>query len=139
MLLQVFREQVADTDIRLRFKYGKHTIFLFVDPLAPFSDITTELLQILRERYPDGLYATRDSPVAIPVPEESADTQVSYAAPKAASDPSMGWRKLDITGTEKPIDLRILNDATFAFAFHNPGEEPEFDVEWATVDDLEFD
>ncbi|RKU43738.1 hypothetical protein DL546_005760 [Coniochaeta pulveracea] len=135
----VLRDQVTDTDIRLRFKYGKHTIFLFVDPLAPFTDITTELLQVLRERYPEGLYATRDSSAATPIPEDGADNQVSYATPKAASDPSLGWTKLDITGTEKPVELQIVSDAVFAFSFHSPGEEPRFSVEWATVDDLDFD
>lgn len=134
------REQPDDTDLRLRLKYGKHTIFLFVDPLAPFSDITTELVQVLRERYPDGLSASRASPSATPLPADGEEFHVAYAILKTPSDPSQGWKNLNITGTEKPIDLKIKQNTVLAFAFQDELEATApFNVEWPSYDELEFD
>ncbi|KAJ9155869.1 hypothetical protein NKR19_g4381 [Coniochaeta hoffmannii] len=131
--------QPDDVDISLRLKYGKHTIFMFVDPLAPFSKITGELLLVLRERYADGLYASRDSlKPTLSVPAEAEQVRVAYAVLKTPSDPTQGWKNLRITGDEKPVDKNIKNNAVVAFALQAPDdadENPTFDVEFPSPDD----
>lgn len=132
------RGQPDDVDISLRLKYGKHTIFLFVDPLQPFSRITDELLYVLRERYPDGLHASRDSPTTVPIPAEGQQVHVAYAVLKTPSDPSQGWKNLRITGDEKPVDKNIKNNGVIAFVLQSPedvDENPTFDVEFPSPDD----
>lgn len=111
---------------------------MFVDPLAPFSKITDELLYVLRERYPDGLHASRDSPTVVPVPAEGQPVHVAYAVLKTPSDPTQGWRNLRITGDEKPVDKNIKNNAVVAFVLQAPDEideSPVFDVEFPSLDD----
>lgn len=111
---------------------------MFVNPLQPFSKITDELLSILRERYPDGLHASRDSPVTTPVPAEDQQVHVSYAVLKTPSDPSQGWRNLCITGDEKPVDKNIKNNSVVAFVLQGPADaddSPTFNVEFPSPDD----
>ncbi|OIW23766.1 hypothetical protein CONLIGDRAFT_686001 [Coniochaeta ligniaria NRRL 30616] len=132
------RAQPDDVDLSLRLKYGKHTVFMFVDPLQPFSKTTDELLDILRERYPDGLHASRDSPTTVPVPAKDQQVHVAYALLKAPSDPSQGWRNLRIAGDEKPADKNIKNNSVIAFVLQNPedvDENPTFTVEFPSPDD----
>lgn len=127
-----------DVDISLRLKYGKHTVFMFVDPLAPFSRITDELLKVLRERHPDGLHASRMSDVSMRLPADDEEVTVSYAILKTPSDPSQGWKDLRITGNEAPVDKGIKNNATLAFVIHDsddPDSNPRFIVEWPSLDD----
>lgn len=111
---------------------------MFVDPLAPFSKITDELLSILRERYPGGLHASRGSPATVPVPAEGQPVHIAYAVLKAPSDPTQGWRNLRITGDEKPVDKNIKNNAVVAFVLRAPEEADDnrvFDVEFPDLDD----
>ena len=120
-------------------KYGRHTIFLFVNPLDPFSKITDELLFVLRERYATtGLHASRDSPTTVPIPAEGQEVHVAYAVLKTPSDPTQGWKNLRLKGSEKPADLKIKNNAVVAFVLQAPDEvdeTPVFEVEFPDPDE----
>jgi len=123
-------------EFSLRLKYGKHTIFIFFNPLEPFSKITHNLLYILRERYPKGLSASRDSPRTVPVPAEGQPVHVAYAVLKTPSDPTQGWKNLRIAGDEKPVDKNIKNNTVMAFCLQeSEDEEPSFEVEFPDPDD----
>jgi len=118
----------------LRFKHGTHTIFLFVDPVAPFSKITEELLELLRERYPDGLSLSNKRPELTRVPQAGEDARVSYATLKNPRDPTSGWRDLKISGNETPASKNLKENTVVAFTLEagdeEPAESPEFDVEF---------
>lgn len=111
---------------------------MFVDPLAPFSKITDELLFILRERYPQGLSASRSLSTTMTVPPRDQQVRVAYAVLRTPNDPSQGWKDLHITGDEKPVDKNIKNNSVLAFVLQDPQQEeesPNFEVEWPSLDE----
>src|SRR5947209_6705343 len=65
---------VDDLQITVRLKHGIHTIFLFAMLDWTFSRLSTELLSILRDRYPDGLRTSRTD--TTPVPANDSDVKV---------------------------------------------------------------
>ncbi|ENH69400.1 hypothetical protein FOC1_g10011752 [Fusarium oxysporum f. sp. cubense race 1] len=114
---------VDDANISVRFKHGIHTIYLFIDALAPFSSAATELLNVLIERYPDGLTKSLGS--------------IAFGALKTPNDPSSGWVKLKTGDGEKtPTALGLKNNSLLAFAvLDEEGDAPEFEVEWPKEDE----
>lgn len=125
-------------ELTIRLKHGIHTIFIFVDPLAPFSTITDELLEVLRERYPDGLTTSIAPPKSTPVPESSDSVHVAYALMKSPTDPSQGWRNLRVSPTDTPIEKGLKDNCAVAFAFQDPEDADanvHFDVEWPDLGD----
>ncbi|KAJ9136638.1 hypothetical protein NKR23_g9702 [Pleurostoma richardsiae] len=128
-----------DLDLSLRFKHGLHTIFLFVDPTAPFSVVTTELLEVLRERYPEGLTRCLSPYKITPVPPAGADVRVSYAVLINPYDASDGWTDLKIQGRETPLQKGLKDNTIVAFAIQDPDDEtvPEWVVQWPKLDDDE--
>ncbi|KAL7949748.1 hypothetical protein V8C42DRAFT_341681 [Trichoderma barbatum] len=132
-----------DSHISVRFKYGIHTIFLFVDGLAPFSSITQELLEILRERYPDGLTKSSSSPdEKTPVPDAA---NVIYGVLRVPTDPFKGWKLLKLGGdaANTPSKCGVKDNSIVAFAFgidddDDMDAEEEgavFEVEWPQEDE----
>ncbi|KND91090.1 hypothetical protein TOPH_04400 [Tolypocladium ophioglossoides CBS 100239] len=89
---------VDEAHISVRFKHGVHTIYLFVDALAPFSAVTQELLDLLRERYPSGLTTSVAPPKQTPVP---SDAKLAYGVLTVPNDPSRGWKRLKVGEDEK--------------------------------------
>ncbi|KAF4450944.1 hypothetical protein F53441_6005 [Fusarium austroafricanum] len=125
---------VDDAHISVRFKHGIHTIFLFVDALAPFSNVTTELLSVLSERYPDGLttsLAPRKKTVF------DADSILAFGALKVPNEPQAGWVRLKIgDGESTPTKLGLKNNSLIAFTvLDDVDDEPEFEVEWPKEDE----
>jgi hypothetical protein len=131
----------------VRFKYGIHTIFLFVDALAPFSAITEELLIALRERYPDGLIKSNSAPEEkTPIPDSA---NVVYGVPRVPTDPSRGWKalKLGEDSSSTPTKCGLKDNSIVAFAFEgdddegDDGEEEDtvFTVEWPQEDEELYD
>lgn len=130
---------VDDTHISVRFKHGIHTIYLFVDTLAPVSDITSELLLLLRERYPQGLTTSVDPPEVTPVPES---TELAYAVLNVPTDPSKGWKKLKIgeQAAFTPLKAGMKDNGIVAFAFVDDLEdEAVFEVEWPREDEEAYE
>lgn len=118
--------------ISLRLKYGVHTFFLLVDPLAPFSSVTTELLFALRDRTDDGLKASAADPPQ-PLPPVDKDIHVSYGLMKDPNDKKKGWKDLKIQGDETPVSVGLKNNTVIAFLIRDAeeaDESPEFVVEW---------
>lgn len=106
-------------------------MFLSVDPLAPFSTVSEELLGVLRECYPDGLKVSALEPERTTVPAKGEEYRVSYAAPKNPKDLAYGWKRLNISGHETPASLKLRENAALAFQIQT-GEmmekEPSFEV-----------
>ncbi|KAH7001094.1 hypothetical protein EDB80DRAFT_721471 [Ilyonectria destructans] len=128
--------ELDDTHISVRFRHGIHTIYLFVDALAPFSAITTQLLETLQERYPGGLTTSIAPPKTTPVPEET-DAVVAYGVLTVPNDPTRGWKKLNHkNGESTPTKLGLKNNSLVAFAFvEDEDDEAEFEVEWPREDE----
>ncbi|PHH69416.1 hypothetical protein CDD80_6744 [Ophiocordyceps camponoti-rufipedis] len=123
---------VDDAHISVRFKHGIHTIYLFVDALAPMSAVTDELLAVVRERYPDGLTTSSAPPRHTTVPP---DARLAYAVLNVPSDPSKGWKRLKIGSEEEatPTKCDIRNNGVVAFALAD--DEVVFEVEWPREDE----
>lgn len=125
----------------MRFKYGMHTILLFVDSLAPFSTITEELLTLLRERYPGGLLKSAGSSDRTPVPAEGTASRIAYGVLIVPDDPTQGWKRLKLGHRETftPSRCGIKDYGVIAFTFVGAtdeddvdaeDQEPDFEVEW---------
>ncbi|KAF9770624.1 hypothetical protein IL306_011808 [Fusarium sp. DS 682] len=125
---------VDDANISVRFKHGIHTIYLFIDALAPFSNASTELLNVVRERYPDGLTKSLDSRDKTVI---DADSTLVFGALKNPNDPSAGWVRLKTGDGEKtPTALGLKNNSLLAFAVvDGEDDDPEFEVEWPKEDE----
>lgn len=125
--------------LSVRLKHGIHTIFLFIDSLAPFEDVTTTLLQVLRERYPDGLTQSVSPLKTTRVPIFDDDAEVVYATLVNSHDPSQGWKRLKILRGDTPAMKGIQNGTILAFTFTNvdadDSEPVEFAVDWPRLDD----
>lgn len=125
--------------ISLRLKYGSHTFFLLVDPLAPFSDITDELLFAVRDRTDQGLKATTSDLPRAP-PQAGEEVQVAYGVMNDPNDSSRGFKDLLIKGDETPVSKGLKNNTVVAFVIRSAedaGETPEFTVQWPRVDEDE--
>lgn len=113
--------------ISLRLKYGVHTIFLLVDPLAPFSELTAELFSVLQDRHPDGLRPSlEDIPTALPA--EDADYHIAYGVLKNPHDDSKGWKDLRIEGDETPVGKGLRNNDMVAFVVREADEADDVPV-----------
>lgn len=122
-------QPIEDSEITIRFRLGVHTIFLFVDSLKPFSDVTPTLFDILRERYPDGMTVGHE---LLPVPT-APSAGIAYAtALKVPGEAFPDWKWLEprlLSST--PQALGVKNNDIIAFAFVDDEDEvPEFRVNW---------
>lgn len=130
-------EDPPDMPISLRLKYGIHTFFLLVEPLAPFSTITTELLFAVRDRSEPGLKASTADPPQFP-PPAGKDARVSYSVMRNPNDPSKGWKDLQIQGDETPVSKGLKNNTVVAFVIQDANdadEPPDFVVQWPRVEE----
>ncbi|KAM0498880.1 hypothetical protein ACHAO3_005741 [Verticillium nonalfalfae] len=128
---------VDATDYSIRFKYGVHTILLFVDSLQSFSAINKSLLEVLRERFPDGLKISPTLTDVTPVPT-SDDVRIVYGLPNNVNDLGQGWKVLRIDDDDKPVSKGLKDNIPVAFAFLADGEElddAQFLVDVPTLDD----
>ncbi|KAJ6442525.1 vi polysaccharide biosynthesis vipa tvib [Purpureocillium lavendulum] len=130
---------VDDAHLSLRFKHGIHTVYLFVDALAPMSNVTQLLREVLRERYPSGLTTSVAPPEQTLVP---ADAKLAYAVLAVPNDPSRGWRRIKVGADEEntPTKCNLKDNDIIAFAIidadqQDDEDEVRFEVEWPRVDD----
>ncbi|KAI5865767.1 hypothetical protein GGS23DRAFT_554085 [Durotheca rogersii] len=134
---QVRRGEIRDIDLSIRFKYGVHTVFLFVDPTKPFGDAAGELLEILKLRYPAGLKASAEDPDPTPLPADAL--QIEFALPKVAADLSQGWAPLHVKEGDTPANKGLKDNSVIAFAFRpedaDEDYEPVFNVDFPTYED----
>lgn len=128
--------------ISLRMKYGIHTFFLLLDPLATFSDLNTELLFALRDSNTQSLRANADDvkPTAVPLPDQ--DVHVAYGLLKDPHDETKGWKEIKATADQSLISKGLKNNAMVAFVIRDATEAdqtPDFVVEWPQYDEEEED
>lgn len=124
----VQRDDIRDIDLSIRFKHGNHSIFLFVDPMAKFSHIQEELLEIIKERYPDGLTTSTIPPKQTQLPDDAS--QIKFALLKNKTDPTQGWKPLDFTKDDVPADKGFEDNMMVAFAIASDDEDSADDVEF---------
>ena len=132
--------EVTDSHVSVRLKHGIHTIYLFVDTQDSMRAVTTELLSLLRERYPDGLTKSPDSSEKTPIPAEDEDVTIAYAVLTVPNDASRGWKRLNIGDERKTLAGKagMKDNGIVAFTFVSPDEEdeePVFEVEWPKDDE----
>lgn len=113
--------------ISLRMKYGVHTIFLLVDPLASFFELTAELFSVLQDRHPDGLRPSLED-MPTPLPAEGADYHIAYGILKNPHDDSKGWKDLRIQGDETPAGKGLRNNDMVAFVVRDADEAEDTPV-----------
>ncbi|KAK0624526.1 hypothetical protein B0T17DRAFT_616745 [Bombardia bombarda] len=139
---------VDDPQITLRLKHGIHTIFLFAVLDWKFSRVTSELLAILRDRYPDGLVTSALPKKTTPVPRAPVhdsndhDIRVAYAAPRNPNDLSQGWKRINVRERDTLADKQLTDLSAVAFALISPEEEDdivEFQVELPISEDAEYE
>ncbi|KAK4444145.1 hypothetical protein QBC34DRAFT_385575 [Podospora aff. communis PSN243] len=106
-----------DPKITLRLKHGIHTIFLFAEPSWTFSKLSAELLEVLRERYPDGLSTTETT---TPIP---ADARVAYAVPRNKEDLTRGWKQVKAEDDDTLAERKLVDLTAVAFALVGAGDE----------------
>ncbi|KJR89024.1 uncharacterized protein SPSK_07991 [Sporothrix schenckii 1099-18] len=138
LLIEKAAIDIPNDGISLRFKYGPQTIFLFVDRSATFDAISTQLLEVLRERYPRGLANAAMLPETTPIPAAGEEARVVYAAPKNLRDLAAGWKPLNTDNGETPASMRLRENAALAFAIQKGdeiGEAASFHVEIPTFED----
>lgn len=127
-----------DAHISVRFKHGIHTIYLFVDALAPFSAVTSELLELLRDRYPSGLTTSITPPSQTSIPP---DARLAYAVLVMPTDPSKGWKRLKVGEDEErtPTKCGLKSNSIVAFSVLSDDDDVDddvrFKVEWPTEDE----
>lgn len=131
-LLTLPQVAIGDAHITVRFKNGIHTIFLFVDALDTFDLMSTTLLSILRQRYPNGLpkLTTKNW-------DEIQVDEFEYGVLVNAHDPARGWRKIEASGNDVVAMTAGIKDGVHV-AFRLADEAKangEFNVEWPTLDD----
>ncbi|KAI0377537.1 hypothetical protein F5Y04DRAFT_264083 [Hypomontagnella monticulosa] len=128
---------VRDIDLSIRFKHGIHTIFLFIEPMKPFSNVAEALLKIMKERYPAGLTTSLDSLKKTELPDDAS--QIRFAVPREPRDLSKGWTPLDIGEQDTPASKNIEDNSIVAFTFapQDADEDyrPEFEVHFPVFDD----
>jgi hypothetical protein len=127
--------------LSLRFKHGIHTIFLFVDPLEKFSDVTQQLLAALRARYSaEGLTSFDQPDRAIKIPANEEGQTLHYAVLADPTDASQGWKDLKIRDdVDTPAGKRLKPNDMLAFAFAGADEEAQFVVDWPEAGEEEDD
>ncbi|KAI9742882.1 MAG: hypothetical protein M1818_003611 [Claussenomyces sp. TS43310] len=118
----------------LRFKHGRITILLYIEPLTPFATLKSDLLDTLRERYPLGLPAPSNGSGTVPeiqphtqIPDSIED--IALGVPVDECDAGKGWQELVLmnggTGIrDSPKSLGLKDRGMVAFRFKK-GDEME--------------
>lgn len=107
-----------------------------------FSAVTEELLGALRERYPDGLTRSSSAPEKkTPIPDLS--TNVLYGVLRVPTDPSRGWKLLNVGDNSASVtDAGLKDNSIVAFMFDEVDPQSRdlvFPVEWPQEDEELYD
>lgn len=129
------KQNAADAGLPLRFKHGVHTIFLFANPLEPFSKVTDELVETLRDRHSHGLRLSADDSERTPIPSLDEDFSIAYAVLRDPRDERSGWKNMEITGDETVASLKLKDNAMVAFDIVFGNQKPNFQVEFPAFAD----
>ena len=109
-----------------------------------FERISSELLEILQDRYPEGLVSSISPPKRTPVPPagsaEAEKVKIAYGVPRNTGDPSQGWINLNASYNDTVFEMGLADMSPVAFALIPAGQEVDdsdviFDVEIVQLDD----
>ena len=92
-----------------------------------FSQLTEELISILRERYPNGLTTSIAPPKTTPVPQEG-ELKLIFGVLKSPNDPSKGWTLLKAKATDTLGSLQFHDRCIIAFTLEDPAASNEKDT-----------
>jgi hypothetical protein len=105
--------------------------------MKPWSRVQEELLEILSERYPDGITTSVIPPKKTKLPTDAS--QIKFALPKNMTDPTQGWNPLSIESDDTPVGKGLEDNMIIAFAIApDDGEDLEdvkFEVEFPSYED----
>ncbi|KAL2270719.1 hypothetical protein VTJ83DRAFT_90 [Remersonia thermophila] len=133
-----------DLQISLRLRYGVHIIFVIAELDWTFEQLTTELVSILRNRYPEGLRrepalpslpglpTALHSEEATPIPAEGQEVRVAYALPQNPNDLSAGWKNLRAQPEDTLKKKGIKDWSSLAFVFLDE-DESDLDAKFHVV------
>ncbi|KAF2967971.1 hypothetical protein GQX73_g5618 [Xylaria multiplex] len=128
-------KNIRDIDLSIRFKHGNQTVLLFVDSMATFSQVQEELLDILKERYPDGI-TTSILAAKTNLPNDAS--QIKFAVLKDKTDPTQGWKPLKFEVDDHPVDKGFEDNMIVAFAMDtHDTDDVQFEVEFPSYDEEE--
>lgn len=105
-----------------------------------FSRLTSELLAILRDRYPAGLTTSIDQPEGTAVPSSDDDIKLAYAVPKNPGDFSQGWKNIKARPDDTVGSKGLKDNCSLAFALLEPDADEvsaKFQVELPAVEEDE--
>ena len=122
---------MEEQDVSVRFKYGIHTIYMFVDLTEPMSKVKTDLLELLRERYPSGLTTSFESAQKLKIPESDSSTYLALGALAVPNSAEAGWKKIKFDEDQTALKTGLKQNSIVAFTFlESADDEAEFLVEW---------
>ncbi|KAI1128736.1 hypothetical protein F5Y10DRAFT_239791 [Nemania abortiva] len=110
----VRRDDIRDIDMSIRFKHGNQTIFIFIDSMTTFSQVQEELLDILKERYPNGITTSVIPSEKTELPNSAS--QIKFAVLKNKADTTQGWKPVDFESDDAPVDKGFEDNMMVAFA-----------------------
>lgn len=96
--------------------------------MAKFSDIQEELLEIMKDRYPDGLTTSTIPPKKTQLPDDAS--RIKFALLKNKTDPTQGWKPLKFTKRDVPTDKGFEDNMMVAFAIASDDDDSADDVEF---------
>ncbi|KAK4202891.1 hypothetical protein QBC40DRAFT_195060 [Triangularia verruculosa] len=121
----------SPTALTLILKHGIASVFLFASPSWTFEKLSTELLEILRDRYPEGLAtSTEPESTVTPIPADDADVKVVFGTPRDVDDHTKGFKKFDVGPTDTLGTKGLKKVTTFAFALLGPDQDEDGPVKF---------
>ncbi|KAG9249274.1 hypothetical protein BJ878DRAFT_450635 [Calycina marina] len=127
----------------LFLRHKKTIILILAEPILPIRSLKVELLEILEERYPNGVgpsvQSTGSSRPEARHPIPSSRQEIMLGILKNEYDHASGWEGIAADERETLHGLGLKDKQSIAFAFKGEGEsEGKFEVEWPNFDDYEI-
>lgn len=121
----------------IRFKHGTQTIFIFIDSMTTFGNVQEELLDILNERYPNGITTSVIPPKTTKLPTSAS--QIKFAVLKNKVDPTQGWKPLEFEVDDAPVDKGFQDNMMVAFTIvaddADDADSEDFQVEFPSYEE----
>ncbi|KAI0099179.1 hypothetical protein GGR51DRAFT_535773 [Nemania sp. FL0031] len=134
---KVRRDDIRDIDLSIRFKHGNQTIFIFIDSMTTFGHVQEELLDILKERYPNGITTSVTSRKKTELP--SSASKIKFAVLKNKADPTQGWKPVEFESDDAPVDKGFQDNMMVAFAIvdedADDADDVDFEVEFPSYEE----
>ncbi|KAK4646868.1 uncharacterized protein QC761_100860 [Podospora bellae-mahoneyi] len=121
----------SPTALTIILKHGITSVFLFASPSWTFEKLSANLLEVLRDRYPEGVPKSTEKESAItPIPTEDADVRVVFGTPRDADDYTRGFKKFDVSPEDTLGKKGLKKVSTLAFALLEPDQDEDEPVKF---------